>query len=198
MYIFGASGHGKVIASTLIANNESIKGFIDDHPKSDKLMGLPVVHSNEFERIDSEVICIGVGHNLTRKSISERIKSTFLSVIHKSAIICQTVKIGNGTVIFANAVVNAETSIGSHVIINTGAIIEHDCMVENFVHISPNAAIAGGVIIGEGTHIGIGACVIPGVTIGEWAVIGAGAVVIKDVPDGAVVVGNPARVIKVL
>ena len=50
--------------------------------------------------------------------------------------------------------------------------------------------------VGEGTHVGIGACVIQGIKIGKWATIGAGAVIIKDVPDGAVVVGNPAKIIK--
>ena len=54
----------------------------------------------------------------------------------------------------------------------------------------------GNVEIGEGTHIGSGAIVIPNVVIGKWAVIGAGAVIIKDVPDYAVVVGNPGKIIK--
>jgi acetyltransferase-like isoleucine patch superfamily enzyme len=52
------------------------------------------------------------------------------------------------------------------------------------------------VKIGDGTNIGLGAMVMPGVTIGRLAVIGAGAVVTRDVPDNAVVVGNPARVIR--
>jgi acetyltransferase EpsM len=56
--------------------------------------------------------------------------------------------------------------------------------------------LAGGVIVGEGTHIGIGASVLPEINIGKWTTIGAGAVVIKDVPDGAVIVGNPGRIIK--
>lgn len=46
--------------------------------------------------------------------------------------------------------------------------------------------------------IGVNVTILPGVTIGENAVVGAGAVVTKDVPDNAVVVGNPARVIKYL
>jgi acetyltransferase EpsM len=52
------------------------------------------------------------------------------------------------------------------------------------------------VFVGEGTQVGIGACVIQGVKIGKWATIGAGAVIINDVPDYAVVVGNPGKVIK--
>jgi acetyltransferase EpsM len=58
------------------------------------------------------------------------------------------------------------------------------------------AALAGNVTVGEGTQIGINATVKQGITIGKWAIIGAGAVIVKDVPDFAVVVGNPGRIIK--
>jgi acetyltransferase EpsM len=44
--------------------------------------------------------------------------------------------------------------------------------------------------------IGIGAILIPGITIGKWVTIGAGTVVLSDVPDYAVVVGNPGKIIK--
>lgn len=54
------------------------------------------------------------------------------------------------------------------------------------------------IIIKDGAHIGIGSIIMPGVTIGEGAVIGAGAVVTRDVPDYALAVGVPARVIKYL
>lgn len=47
-----------------------------------------------------------------------------------------------------------------------------------------------------GASIGAGAVIMCGITIGEWAMVGAGAVVIEDVPTGATVVGNPARIIK--
>ena len=93
-------------------------------------------------------------------------------------------------------VVNADVTIGKHCILNSGSIIEHDCVLSDYVHISPNASLAGNVSVGEGTQIGIGASVIQGITIGKWVTIGAGAVIIEDVPDFAVVVGNPGRVIK--
>jgi acetyltransferase EpsM len=60
------------------------------------------------------------------------------------------------------------------------------------------AALAGNVYVGEGTHIGLRASVIQGIRIGKWCTIGAGAVIINDIPDGATVVGNPGRIIKVI
>ena len=53
------------------------------------------------------------------------------------------------------------------------------------------------VEVGTGSHIGAGAVVIPEIKIGKWCIIGAGTVVIKDVPDYAVVVGNPGKVIRI-
>jgi acetyltransferase-like isoleucine patch superfamily enzyme len=52
------------------------------------------------------------------------------------------------------------------------------------------------VVLGDGCDVGAGALVLPGVTVGEGAQVGAGAVVTRDVPAGAVVAGNPARVLR--
>jgi len=57
--------------------------------------------------------------------------------------------------------------------------------------------LAGHVEVGEGSHIGIGVSIIQGIKIGKWCTIGAGAVIIKDVTDGATIVGNPRKIIKI-
>lgn len=54
------------------------------------------------------------------------------------------------------------------------------------------------VLIREYAWVGAGATILPGVSIGRHAIVGAGSVVTKDVPDYAVAVGNPAKVIKML
>jgi len=199
MYLFGASGHGKVVIDIVKSSIKDIEieAVYDDNPKDKIIADLPVFKANATILDDVNLLwLISIGNNKFRKIVSEKIKGKFLKAIHHRAVIGIFSEIGEGTVVMANAVINSNAKIGKHCVINSGAIVEHDCVINDFSHISPNSALAGGVIIGEGTHIGIGACVIQGIKIGKWCTIGAGTVVIRDIPDGATVVGNPGRIIK--
>src|SRR5690606_29979344 len=197
VYLIGASGHAKVIIEILEKQGLHIGGLQDANPAIKTLVGhevhqeLPTV----FDANEDEVI-ISIGNNKTRKRLAESFEYSYISAIYPKANISNRATIGKGTVIMAGVTINADVEIGKHAIINTNASIDHDCIVGDYAHISPNAALAGDVKVGEGTHIGIGASVIQGISIGKWAVIGAGAVIIRDVPDFAVVVGNPGKLIK--
>lgn len=194
MFLYGASGHGKVIAEIAEANSIIIDAFIDSDFSKSRLLNYEVIH--EIPDTDIDII-ISIGNNRVRKNIVENHTNfNFVKLIHPQSIISKRAVIEEGTVVMAGATVNSEVTIGKHCIINTNASIDHDCILEDFTHISPNAALAGDIFVGEGTHVGIGACIIQGITIGKWCTIGAGAVIIKDVPDGATVVGNPGRIIK--
>jgi len=85
--------------------------------------------------------------------------------------------------------------IGAHVLVNVGANLSHDVVVGDFVTIGPRCAVAGGTSIGPESFLGIGATVLGCLRIGTGAYIAAGAVVVDDVPDGALVMGVPARVV---
>ncbi len=194
MYLFGASGHGKVIAEIAELRNIKIEAFIDKDISKKSLLDYKVLHDIPEFPID---IVISMGNNKIRKKIvTENNSFSYPFLTHPSANLSKNIQIGDGTVVMAGVSVNVHTKIGNHCIINTNASIDHDCILEDFVHVSPNAALAGDVRVGEGTHIGIGACVIQGLRIGKWCVVGAGAVIIHDVPDHATVVGNPGRVVK--
>ena len=198
MYLYGASGHCKVIIDAIKSSTDKvIHGVFDDneHLKMNSILDIPILSFKNFNPKKIEELIISVGDNNIRKKLAESILVNYSTIIHKSAVVSKYVKINDGTVVMAGAVINVDTKIGKHCIINSGAVVEHDCEIANYVHISPNASLAGNVKVEEGSHIGIGATIIQGVTIGKWATVGAGAVVIEDVPDGAVVVGNPGRII---
>lgn len=194
--LFGASGHGKVLKDVALSIDIEVEVFIDDNPKAESINEIPVIKPEEMSVYKTKNFIISIGNNRIRKVISDRIRNNFTTLIHKTAIVSPTVSIGDGTVVMNGANINSNTIIGKHVIVNTAAVIEHDCKIEDFVHISPNATITGNVKISEGSHVGAGAIVIPNITIGKWATIGAGSVVINDVPDYAIVVGNPGKIKK--
>lgn len=197
MHLYGASGHCKVVVDIIVASKGFvIEGIFDDNPKFEFLFDIPVLNTKEIVSFENKELIITIGDNNIRKRIVNKIHAIYRSAIHPGATVSNYSKIEEGTVVMAGAIINPAVLIGKHCIINSGAIVEHDCILEDFVHISPSASLAGEVCIGEGTQIGIGASVIQGVNIGRWVTIGAGSVIIKDVPDYAVVVGNPGRIIK--
>ena len=197
MIVYGASGHAKVIIDIIRSQGDiSIDYVLDDNRSIDRILDFEVKHdlNDEMEALNA---VIAIGNNSIRKKVAGRLPNRFIkALIHKSAILAENSNIEEGTVVMANAVINSSTRMGKHCIINTGSVIEHDVRISDFVHISPSATITGNVEIGEGSHIGAGAVVIPGIKIGEWVTVGAGAVIINDIPDYAVVVGNPGKIIK--
>lgn len=193
--ILGASGHGKVIHDIAVISGWSIHQFYDDNPNLNNFYGYHVSTINQITTEFDQIIAIG--NNRIRKNIAYRHHTlSFTTLLHPSSNISPSVVLKEGTVVMAGVSINADSKIGQHCIINTNASVDHDCMIEDFVHISPNAALAGNVTVGEGSQVGIGACVIQGIKIGKWCTIGAGTVIIKDIPDYAVVVGNPGKIIK--
>lgn len=197
MYLYGASGHCKVIIDIIKhSTTKIITAVFDDSPKESTILDVPVLDATTLQNTTIDELLISIGDNRLRKNVVEKTQANYISIVHTNAIVSNYAHIDCGTVVMPGAIINASASIGKHCIINSGAVVEHDCKLADFVHISPNASIAGNVTIGEGTHIGIGAVIIQGVTIGKWVVVGAGAVIIKDIPSHVLVVGNPARVVK--
>ncbi|MCW9132433.1 acetyltransferase [Bacillus paramycoides] len=202
--IIGQGGHSKVIQDIILSNNEyEIVGYLDDRYENiaivDNLYFGPISTAydmiNYFHQIN---FVIAIGDNKVRKKIVEKLRlydSFYITLIHKSAVVSPSAKIGNGTVVMPNVVINADTQIGNHAIINTGSVVEHDNIIGDFVHISPQATLTGSVVIEEGAHIGAAATIIPSVKVREWSIIGAGAVVINDMPPNCIAVGIPAKVI---
>jgi sugar O-acyltransferase (sialic acid O-acetyltransferase NeuD family) len=103
---------------------------------------------------------------------------------------------GVGNYIQEAVIIQAEVRVGDNCSIHMGAIVGHESNIGNSVFIAHAVSISGACSIGDGTFIGTNATILPRTKIGKWATIGAGCVVTKDVPDYAVAVGNPAKVIK--
>ena len=118
--------------------------------------------------------------------------------------------VGDDVSIGTNAVLEFGNRIGDRVRIHSGCFLEL-VTIEDDVFVGPNVVFTddphpmgcpryqdckGGAVVRRLARIGANSTILPGVTIGEGALVGAGSVVAHDVPPGAVVAGNPARVIK--
>lgn len=142
----------------------------------------------------------------------------------QSVNIGEKTRIWQFVVILPNACIGADCNICSHVLIENDVIIGDRVTVKSGVQLWDGLRIEDDVFIGPnvtftndpfprskqyppafsvttvktGASIGGGATILPGLTIGRGAMVGAGAVVTKSVPDFAVVVGNPARIVRYL
>lgn len=200
LLVFGAGGHGKVVADVARSAGWTLAGFVDDAPERDgtAIWGLPVTSLERIRREAPELasFALGVGDNGARARCHARLREAGLAVVslvHASAAVAPSARLGEGTVVMANASVNPDARLGAGCIVNTGAVVEHDCELGDYVHLSPNAALGGGVTIGPRAHLGLGAVALPGLHIGADARVGAGAAAIRDVADGVTVAGVPAR-----
>jgi sugar O-acyltransferase (sialic acid O-acetyltransferase NeuD family) len=196
MFIYGASGHGLVILDILEELGIHVEAFVDDFFEKNQFHGIQVVKPEILSQRKNAKVILAIGDNHIREAVSLQLANEFINAFHPSAVISKSAQIGHGSVLMASAVINPHVHIGKHVIINTAASVDHECVIADYVHISPNATLAGRVSVGQCTHIGAGSVIIQGINIGSNCTIGAGAVVLRDVPDGAVMVGNPARLLR--
>jgi acetyltransferase-like isoleucine patch superfamily enzyme len=122
-------------------------------------------------------------------------------------------KIGTFVEIQSGATVGKNVKVSSHSFICTGVTIEDDVFIGHNVSFIndryPRSTNGRSLktakdwtqdvtIVKRGASIGTGATILGGVTIGEYAIVGAGSVVTKDVPARTIVVGNPARVLRII
>jgi len=168
----------------LIGEYSDVKKFMEDH--KDKI----IKYHMENDRRNSAIPLLDL------KEIDARIEP--------GAIIRDMVTIGKNAVIMMGAVINIGAEIGENTMIDMNCVVGARVKIGKNVHVGAGSVLAGvleppsstPVIIEDNVMIGANAVILEGVRVGKNAVVAAGSVVIEDVPDGVVVAGVPAKIIK--
>lgn len=202
--IYGASAGGECVADLLhTIGGYEVVAFLEDNPilVGGTCNGIPIKPGDSLKHLRQE----GVGAVTThiadpkfRLQLIRRAKTAglfMLNIIHPTAFIAPTVRMGIGNLIKAGAVIDSEVIIGDGCIIDNGVIIPHHNRIGSGCHLAPGVSMGGGCVIGDGCIIGIGSTISARITIGTNVIVGVGTVVARNVPDNVIIEGVPAKII---
>jgi sugar O-acyltransferase (sialic acid O-acetyltransferase NeuD family) len=179
------------------------EGFLDDAPElaGKSVSGLPVLGptTEAPTRYADRVFVATVASPRDpgrRPRLVDRLAlaaDRWTTVVHPSACLAGSTRIGAGSVVLAACVATADVTIGGHVVLMPGCILTHDDVLEDYATLASGVRVSGGVTIESEAYVGAGALIREGLRIGRGALVGMGAVVTRDVPPGETWVGVPAR-----
>jgi sugar O-acyltransferase (sialic acid O-acetyltransferase NeuD family) len=198
LYILGTGLLAEEFFALAHTSGVTVEAFVENLDATKvgtSLCGRPVIG---VEQLPAGVSCVCALSTTRRRQYIDQVagRVVFTTLVHPSSVILPPTTFGEGTVASTGVLVGSNTTIGRHVFLNRGARVGHHARIGDFVTIQPGANIAGAGEIGDETYIGMGAMIVERLTIGRGVTIAAGAVVKRDIPDHAMVAGEPAVIKK--
>jgi len=204
LIIIGAGGFGREVlawARQSLGNGEEwqVKGFLDDNAEAMAGLNVPAPFLGRIEDhqpTPDEVFVCAIGTPGIRRSCFERIEQRggrFITLIHRTAIIGDEVKLGAGVILCPYAVVSGYNVLGKGVVVNMHSTVDHDACVGDWTQINCHCDLTGGVQVGAEVWFSSHVALSPGVRIGDRAYLGIGSIILRDVEADTKVFGVPAR-----
>jgi sugar O-acyltransferase (sialic acid O-acetyltransferase NeuD family) len=207
--VYGAGGHGREVMP-LAREQLKLLGipatqlvFVDDAPQAPYINGQQVFSYTEFMQLEADKrhVALSMANSAVREKLSVRCATDGVlpwTVTAGNVVTMDDLSIGEGAILSPFVMLTSNVRIGHQFHANMYSYVAHDCIIGDFVTFAPGAKCNGNIVIGDHAYIGAGAIIKQGklgqpLIIGRGAVVGMGAVVTQDVPPGATVVGNPAR-----
>ena len=201
--IYGSGGLGREIYEVAVRCNAiprywSEIVFIDDSCEEGSYCGTKRIH---FDTVLESATCyecvVAVGEPSARETLFLRLMGNDIklaSLIDPTAIVSRTATIGAGSIICEYSTIHAGVELGRNTLIQPFCNIGHDIIVGDHSVLSTFCAPGGGAVFGERVYVGMQASIMELLDIGDDVIIAMGSSVFRDVPAGATVVGNPARI----
>jgi len=203
--IVGAGGFGREVylwaKDSFNFSKYKIKGFLSNN-KNDlgnfdiktQIIGDP----DYYEIKENDRFIFAIGDIDTKKRIVTNLKkrgAKFLTLVHPTAIVVDTAKIGEGAIICPFCLVSDNVRLDDFVMMNAYSSCGHDARIGKYCILSSYTAIAGFAVLEDEVFLGLHATVIPGKRVGCKSKISANSVVMRDVPPNKMVFGVPGKAI---
>lgn len=177
----------------ILDDNESMHGRIIC---GTKVLGSVNMASSFPDDVYFVILIASFKNRIIKKHLLDKLNlpnERFCNLIHPTAIIFNSSKIGNGVILFPGAVIANDCYIGNHSVVLLNSVIGSRNIIGEGVSITSLVVTGPDVNIGNYAYIGIGSSIAPNIEIGPGAMIGMGSSILNNLPAGVFAMGNPGK-----
>lgn len=122
-------------------------------------------------------------------------RSRFPAIVHPKADIDPTAEVGHGCIVHAGACMGPESQLCDFAILAVNSALGPTALVKEFAMVTSLVLILSRAVVGRMAFIGSMTCVLEDIQIGDFSRVGVGSIVTQDIPENAIAMGNPARLL---